>query len=244
MSLIGKKGNEVLKNLNEPEHEYEKVDFKELYIRLKEKESITVRLLGTEDFISYKAHASGFALGLYSTPCIAPLGKECPLCKVNKYAYENGHDDEMKGTKVTERYLVAMVDLATEKIRLWDCSKGQLKSFLEDLEDYKDMIEEGEEIYFKFSRSGSGKETKYSLKPILAPKQLNEVKAKYSEVFRKFDGVEVQDSDFEKGLVPKAPEKLIQEIFDSKISHSSVVFNNIRTPFVKNTVMEDEDIPF
>lgn len=242
MSLINKKGNQVIESLEEPEQE--QVDFKELYIRLKDKESIVVRLLSSEDFVSYKAHASGFGLGIYPTVCLAPLGKECPLCKANKYAYDNKIENEAKGTKVTERYLVAMVDLEKDKIRLWDCSKGQVKGFIEDLEDYKEMVDDGEEIYFKFSRSGNGKETKYSLKPILVPKQQKEVKAKYSSVYAKYDGMEVKEEDFEKGLFVKSANKIVEDL-KAKGLQSACIFESEKEEFTEAYNNDDgEEIPF
>ena len=200
MSIITAKGSKVTENVNK-----KNVDFKKVYIRLKDGESVKVRILGVEDFVEYKAHANGFNLGVYSQPCIAPTGVDCPLCVAHKSGVE-GFEDPLK---VTNRYMVAMADIETGELRVWDCSKKQLKTFISQLEEYKEIIEDGEELAFTFKRTGTGTETSYTLSPIL------KLKKDLQESYHKFDDQEVEVDFFETVLQPRSEKMMVSILKDA-----------------------------
>lgn len=190
MSLISGKGSDI--NFND------KVDLKEVFIRLKDGESVKVRLLGTTDYIEYKAH-SDYNNKVYTQPCIAPLGTDCPFCTAGKSGQE-----EFKGLYAKKRYLFAFADVTTGKLRVWDCSFGQAKDLLSQIADYKDDINE---IMFNFKRTGSSKDTSYKLNPVL------KMKGDEVEKFHAFDGQTVDMAFFESCLVPKS-EQLMKDILN------------------------------
>lgn len=194
MSIITAKGSQVQNNVSK-----ENIDFKKVFIRLKDGESVKVRLLGVQDFVEYKAHANGFNLGVYTQPCIAPTGTECPLCT----AHKSGLEGFEEGLKPSFRYMVAMADIENGEIRVWDCSKKQLKTFISQLEEYKEIIEEGDELAFTFKRTGKGIETSYTLSPIL---KLN---SSLKEGYAKFDGQEAEISFFEQVLQPRTEKMMV-----------------------------------
>ena len=157
MGLVTKRGQEVKEAVNK-----DSIDLKKVFIRLKDGQSIKVRLLGVQDYVQYRAHANGFNFGIYSQPCLAPTGVECPLCK----AYE--HDKEAyKDLRPSNKYLVAMADLEEGMIRVWDCSKNQLKNLIAQISEYEEDIAAGEEMMFTFKRTGTKTSTTYTLSPII-----------------------------------------------------------------------------
>lgn len=200
MSIITAKGSKVTENVNK-----KTVDFKKVFIRLKDGESVKVRILGVEDYVEYKAHANGFNLGIYSQPCIAPTGKECPLCTAHKSGVE-GFEEPLK---VTNRYMVAMADIESGELRVWDCSKKQLKTFISQLEEYKEIIEDGDELAFTFKRTGTGTSTSYTLSPIL------KLKDDLKEGYAKFDGQEVEIEFFEAVLQPRSEKMMVSILKDA-----------------------------
>lgn len=189
MGLIQKKGQEVKEAVSK-----DNVDLKKVFIRLKDGQSLKVRILGVEDYVQYKAHANGYNFGIYTQPCLAPTGKECPLCKTYEYDKE-----EYKDLHPSNRYLVAMADLESKEVRVWDCSKTQLKGFISQLDEYAQDIRDGEEMMFTFKRSGTKTSTTYTLSPIINKKQLNLLE----EAYHSFDGMVVEDSFFEACLQPR-----------------------------------------
>jgi len=191
MSLITKKGSEV--------NFMDSSDISKLYIRLKAGEGIKVRVLSAEDYVEYKAHNS-FAHKIYPQPCIAPEGKDCPLCIASKSG-EDGFD----ALYPKRRYIFAFGDIETGEIKFWDCSRSQAKDVLSQIEDYSDALGE---VAFTFKRTGSGKDTSYKLNPIL------KLKGDLVEKFHAFDDKEVTLDLFESVLIPK-PEKLMLELLYS-----------------------------
>jgi hypothetical protein len=189
MSFISGKGSEI--NFND-------VDLKAVFIRLKDGESVKVRVLGLTDYIEYKAH-SDFNNKVYTQPCIVPTGAVCPFCVASKAGIE-----EFKGLYAKKRYLFALADLNTGKIRVWDCSYGQAKDLLGQINEYKDDINE---VAFNFKRTGAKKDTTYKLNPIL------KLKGDDIEKFHNFDDVEVEIDFFESCLVPKS-EQLIMDVLN------------------------------
>lgn len=194
MSIITAKGSQVAENVNKTN-----IDFKKVFIRLKDGESVKVRLLGVQDYVEYKAHANGFNIGVYTQPCIAPTGVECPLCT----AHKSGIEEFEQALKPSYRYLVAMADIESGELRVWDCSKKQLKTFISQLEEYKEIIEDGDELAFTFKRTGNKTDTSYTLSPIL---KLNNT---LKEGYAKFDGQEVEISFFEQVLQPRSEKMMV-----------------------------------
>lgn len=240
MSLISKRGQEVKEAV-----EKDNIDLKKVFIRLKDGQSIRVRLLGVQDYVQYKAHSNGFNFGIYTQPCLNPTGVECPLCK----AYE--HDKETyKDLRPSNRYLVAMADLDEGMIRVWDCSKTQLKNLISQIEEYAEQIEdEDEEIMFTFKRTGTKTTTTYTLSPIMAKRALNEL----SDAYHSFDDKVVEDSFFEGCLVPRTKEVImsalqqaglpIKDIFPDYISDEDLVAK-AEDYLADVAQVEDDDLPF
>lgn len=191
MSLVTSKGSDV--------NFMDSSDVSKLYIRLKAGESIKVRVLGTEDYVEYKAHGS-FTHKVYTQPCVAPEGKDCPLCTAAKSG-EEGFD----ALYPKRRYLFAFADIETGEIKVWDCSRGQAKDMLTQIEEYKDDLND---IAFNLKRTGAGKDTSYKLNPIL------KMKADLAEKFHNFDEKEVPLEFFESVLVPRT-DKLMKEVLYS-----------------------------
>lgn len=234
MGLISKRGQEVKDTVNRDD-----IDLKKVYIRLKDGQSVKVRLLGVQDYVQYKAHANGFNFGIYTQPCLAPTGVECPLCK----AYE--HDkEEYKDLRPSNRYLVAMADLEEKMIRVWDCSKTQLKNLIAQIEEYEDMITDpDEEVMFTFKRTGTKTSTSYTLSPIMNKKQKDSLR----EAYHSFDDKEVEDSFFEGCLVPRTESIImnalkqagvpVNEIFPDYVFEESTDEGSIES-------LDDDNMPF
>ncbi|MCW2279280.1 hypothetical protein [Heliophilum fasciatum] len=185
MSIITAKGKDAKASLNK---KVEKIDFKKLYIRLKDGESCRVRLLSAEDYCEYLAHAS-YANGIYTQPCIKPIGEKCALCEASDLKAK-GFD----GLYAKKRYLFAFADIDMGEIRLFDATKGQAQQLIAGIEQYSEDLET---VAFVFKRTGNKVETNYSLSPILR------LKAEDKEKFGKFDGVTVEPEFFESGLQPR-----------------------------------------
>lgn len=224
MGLISKRGQEVKDTVNRDD-----IDLKKVYIRLKDGQSIKVRLLGVQDYVQYKAHANGFNFGIYTQPCLAPTGVECPLCK----AYE--HDkEEYKDLRPSNRYLVAMADLEEKMIRVWDCSKTQLKNLIAQIEEYEDMITDpDEEVMFTFKRTGTKTSTSYTLSPIMNKKQKDSLR----EAYHSFDDKEVEDSFFEGCLVPRT-----ESIIMNALKQAGVPVNEIFPDYVFEETTDDGSV--
>jgi hypothetical protein len=174
------------------------VDLKTAYIRLKENESVRVRVLGVTDYVEYKSHGD-FNLGIYTQPCLTPMtGELDPLCVAANSGIEGF--DKLKAKK---RYIFALYDIDMKAIRFWDCSKTQATKMIGDIEEYADNISE---IAFNFKRTGTKTETVYSLNPIL---KLDE---KGKEGFASADEVQVEMKDFEAVLIPRTVEQQIEAL--------------------------------
>lgn len=187
MSLITGKGNDINFGGN--------VDLKTVFIRLKDKDSVKVRVLGLTDYVEYKAHSS-FEHKVYTQPCVAPLGEECPNCVASKSGVEG-----FEGLYARKRYVFAFADLDKGQIRVWDCSKNQAKDLIAQIEEYADDIND---IAFNFKRTGNKTDTSYKLNPIL------KMKGDDQEKFNAFDGVEVNMEFFESVLVPRTRDLMIK----------------------------------
>jgi len=177
------------------------VDLKTAYIRLKEGESVRVRVLGLTDYVEYKAHGD-FNLGIYTQPCITPqTGELDPLCIASKSGIEGFEKLSPK-----KRYIFALYDIDMKAVRFWDCSKTQATKMIGDIEEYKESILDGDVLAFNFKRTGNKTETVYSLNPIL---KLDE---KGKEGFASADEVQVEMKDFEAVLIPRTVEQQIEAL--------------------------------
>ncbi|PEM08521.1 hypothetical protein [Bacillus wiedmannii] len=192
MSLFTAKGQAAKESANK-----KNIDLKKAYIRLKENESVRVRLLGVADYVEYMAHGD-FNLGIYTQPCIHPLGKECPLCIASKSGVEGF--DKLYAKK---RYLMAFADIDTGEIRVWDATKGQGQSMMDLIDEYAEVIDE---VAFTLKRTGTKTETKFNLMPIM------KLSAEDKEKFAAFDGVKVPEDFFEKVLIPRTEEQMIEAL--------------------------------
>jgi hypothetical protein len=193
MSLFTATGEEAKQSANK-----KNVDLKTAYIRLKENESVRVRVLGVTDYVEYKAHGD-FNLGIYTQPCITPQTNELdPLCIAANSGIEGF--DKLKAKK---RYIFALYDLDMGQIRFWDASKTQATKMIGDIEEYAESLEE---IAFNFKRTGTKTETVYSLNPIL------KLDAKGKEAFEAAGEVEVELKDFEAVLIPRTVEQQIEAL--------------------------------
>ena len=233
MGLITKKGQDVKEQVNKDD-----IDLKKVFIRLKDGGSVKVRLLGVQDYVQYKAHANGFNYGIYSQPCCEPLGKECPLCKA--YSYDK---ETYKDLRPSYRYLVAMADLEEGVLRVWDCSKTQLKNLIAQIDEYADEIEAGEEMMFTFKRTGTKTSTTYTLSPIINKKQKDSLR----EAYHKFDDVTAEDSFFEGCLVPRSESIIMTALQAAGVPVSDIfpdyVFEN-KTESDEGVTPTDDEMPF
>lgn len=182
----------------------QKVDFKEAFFRLKsENESVPVRVLGTEDYVSYKAH-SDYQKGLYNTPCLKISGQECPYCVAN----EKGGED-WKNFYSRERFMFAFAELTSGKVKILEVSKNQAKKLIAQIDEYSEEIEAGE-VAFNLTRTGSGTSTGYSLN-MLTPKKMKAYKEKYDAL----DGEKVELEFFEERLMAKSPTYMLNLLEDA-----------------------------
>lgn len=174
------------------------VDLAKAYIRLKENESVRVRVLGTADNVEYMAHGD-FNLGIYTQPMIdAVIGTQSPLTIASKSGVEG-----FERLKPKKRYIFALYDLDAKEIRFWDCSKAQATKLIGDIDEYADSIDE---IAFNFKRTGTKTETVYSLNPIL------KMTADIKEAFAEASEVQVEMKDYEAVLIPRSPEQQIEAL--------------------------------
>lgn len=173
------------------------IDWKKIFIRLKDGDSVRVRILGPEDYVEYKAHGN-FNAGIFTQPCIEPDGCKCAMCEASKAELE-----EFKGLYAKKRYLFAMADIDEGMIRFFDASKGQAKPLIDAIDQYEDSLTE---VAFIFKRTGQKTETTYTLQPIL------KLKAADKEKFEKFEGESADDDLFDTVLQPKSREQQIEEL--------------------------------
>lgn len=194
MSLISAKGNEAAKSAAKSS-----VNLDEVMIRPKDGDSIRVRLLSTEDYVEYKA-VSGFNLGVYTQPSREPLGETDYFVEASKLADSGKVDEKFKVLYPKSRYLIAMADVDTGIIRIWDASRTQFNKFISDMKEYEDIISDPEEeLLFTFKRTGKGTDTAYSLSPVVRMKKEDK------EAFHQFDGKVAEIELYESVLQPRSP---------------------------------------
>jgi hypothetical protein len=191
-SLFTARGEDAKKSAKKKQ-----IDFKKVYIRLKDGDSVRVRLLGKADYAEYLAHGD-YNLGILTQPCIEPLGKECPMCIA-----ANSGVPKFDKLYAKKRYLFAFADIDSGEIRVWDATKNQGEAMMDLIDEYADVIDE---VAFTFKRTGNKNETTYNLIPIMKLKE--EDKAK----FAKFDGQTVPKDFFDQVLVPRTEKQMIEAL--------------------------------
>jgi hypothetical protein len=201
MSVVTARGKAAKENATKQNHN---IDFKKVFIRLKDGESVRVRVLSDIDYVEYYAHGS-YAKGIYTQPCIEPKGEQCALCEAAKY--EGEVDDQgnpvWKQLGRRKRYVFAFADIDSGEIRVFDASKGQAQGLIAQIDEYAENLEE---VAFTFKRVGAKKETSYTLNPILKLKKDDQ------EKFHKFDKVGVEDDFFDAVLQARTRDKQIEEL--------------------------------
>jgi hypothetical protein len=194
MSVITAKGKAAKESANKKKVE---IDFKKVFIKLKENESVKVRLLSSEDYVEYMAHGN-YNLGIYTQPCLKPAGKKCAMCEAS--------DAEVEGFDAIyakKRYLFVFADIDNGMIRVFDATKGQAKGIIEQIEEYADDLGE---LAFNFKRTGTKTETSYTLNPIVKMKADDKAK------FAAFDDAKVEDDFYETVLQARSYEQQIEEL--------------------------------
>ena len=195
MSLLTATGQEAFDSATK-----KNVDLKKVYIRLKDGESVRVRILqiSGETVGEFKAHGD-FNKGIYTAPCVAPMGVECVYCTASNSGVEGW--DTFYARK---RYLITFIDIDTQSVRVWDSSKQQGESMLKLLEEYKESTED---MAFTFKRTGSGaSDTSYNLIPIL------KLDAKGKELFAQSAELEIPENFFDSVLIPRTREQMIENL--------------------------------
>jgi hypothetical protein len=195
MSLLTARGQEAFDSATS-----KGVDLKKVYIRLKDGDSVRVRLLGISETTvgEFKAHGD-FKKGIYTAPCISPMGVECPYCVASNSGVE-GWDNFY----ARKRYLILFADIDAQAIRVWDASKQQGEAMLNLLEEYKESTED---MAFTFKRTGSGaSDTAYHLLPIL------KLDAQGKEKFAEAGKLEVPANFFDSVLIPRKREDMIENL--------------------------------
>lgn len=173
------------------------VDLKEVSLRLKENESVKVILLGTEDYVQFTAH-NDFANKIYPQPCllIDDSNSECPYC----VAYEAG----MEGLKAKTRIKFAFYVVDQKKVMFWEATSAQAKKLVKEIQTYAEDIEFGS--IFTFERTGSGKNTAYSLNLVSERKYTDADK----QLLENLKEEVVTDEMFEAVCSPKSRKLAIQ----------------------------------
>lgn len=205
MSVITNRGKAAAESANK-----KKIDFKKLYIRLKDGESVRVRVPSAEEYVEYMAHGS-YDLGIYTQPCILPTGSRCAYDEVVRHINDDlgiTKDDKdhplqpFRALYAKKRYLFALYDLDEQMIRLFDATNDQAKGLIASIEEYADSVGE---LAFKFARTGDKSATTYTLSPIL------KLKSEDKEKFDAFTGG-VDENLYEEALMPRTFEQQIEEL--------------------------------
>jgi hypothetical protein len=195
MSLLTARGEEAKKSATE-----KKIDFDKVFIRLKDGDSVRVRLLeiNPKTVGEYKAH-NHFQKKIFTTPCVEPAGMECPYCVAANSGVEGWEKFYAR-----KRYLISFYDIDAGEVRVWDATKQHGETILKLMEEYD---ESKDDMPFTFKRTGSGpSDTTYNLIPIL---KLDE---KGKELFEAGANVEIPDDFFDKILVPRTREQMIENL--------------------------------
>ncbi|MFS0841189.1 hypothetical protein [Paenibacillus sp. 1P03SA] len=205
MSIITNRGKAAKESASK-----KKVDYKKLFIKLKDGESRRVRIPSDEDYVEYMAHGS-FDLGVYTQPCLLPAGGPCAFDELVRYINDDlgvTKDDEdhplhsFRSLYAKKRYLFALYDLDEQMLRFFDATLEQGKALIASIEEYKESLSE---LAFTFKRTGDKSATSYTLSPIL---KMNDAD---KEKFAAFDGV-IDENLYEEALMPRTYEQQVDEL--------------------------------
>lgn len=231
MSVIKSIGEEARASLLREEKPKKKIDYKKLFIKLNDGESVRVRLLGIMDYAPYEAHEAYGLLKPYRQPCRAKIGK-CAYDEAYAYAERLPEGHELKkfvALKAKERWLFAFADIDMGEIRLIDLSRSQAKTIVKQIEEYKNHIDK---VAFKLSRTGSSTDTTYTLSPLLSLDDPDQVK------FAKFDGVTVDPSLYGDSLYVRTYEQQLEALKNAGFPIE--VLNKEDQPLE----FDEDDLPF
>lgn len=175
-----------------------KLDLKKVMIRLKDGESVRVRLLGITDDTVREYMAQGeFALNIYTQPDISPLiGKPSPLTVA-----ANSGIEKFKNLYPRKRYLIVFADIDTGQLRVWDASKTQGKAMQDLMKEYDASKDQ---FAFTLKRKGDDKSTVYNLIPIMSLSE--DDKKKFEEAGK----LKVESDFLDNALSPRTEEQQIE----------------------------------
>ena len=235
MTVFEASGQDILNTLNESnaKKNEEQIDFKELYVNLKNGDSITICFLGTEDVKQYRSHGN-FNLSLYNQTCTKRIG-ECAYCEAYEYAKQN-NIAEWADIYAKNRFLFAVYDLSKEKIRIFNASKGQAKSLYGTINEYKEEII-SDSMAFKFSRVGEKVETTYNLNPIIRLKDTELIKA-----LEKSNEMKVTPETFEKALIIRSYQGQVKQLKELGFPNPEIFKTEEKQP--ETIDISDDKLPF
>ncbi|MCM3639681.1 hypothetical protein M4D68_00780 [Priestia aryabhattai] len=180
MSAIVSKGQQAKENANKKD----RINLKDVLVKLKEGQSHKVRVLSAEDYVEYMS-AGDFNIGIY-TQAITP---DSPLL----VAHAKG-GEKFKNLYKKNRFCFVFASLETGGLVALQVSKNQAQTIISNIEDYKESLGT---FAFNIKRTGSDTSTVYSLNPII------QMKPEEKATFDKFNDVVVTDEFYEQVLEPK-----------------------------------------
>lgn len=203
MGIITAKGQEAKESAQQGGSS--SVDLKKVFVKLKDGDSLKVRLLTAEDYVEYKGHGS-YSKGIWTQPCIKPAGKECALCEASNHdtgVKDNNGYNEWNHIYAKKRYLFVFGDLKSGKLRAFDATQKQGKAIMSSIAEYAESVGD---VAFTFKRVGEGTDTTYTLSPIL------KMKEEEQEAFDGFDDVEVELDFYETCLQERTRKQQIADL--------------------------------
>ncbi|MCS0827445.1 hypothetical protein NX029_26375 [Cytobacillus firmus] len=221
-SLFTAKGEEAVASANK-----KNLDLKKVYIRLKEGESVRVRLLGiTDDTVREYMAQGDFNLGIFTQPDIAPLlGEPSPLTVASRAGIE-----KFEKLYPKKRYLIVFADIDSGELRVFDGSKSQGVAVQDLMKEYD---ESKDDVAFTFKRTGTKTDTTYNLIPIM------KLKPEDKEKFEAAGELKV-DADFlDNVLVPRTKEQQIELLEKAGFPVKDFFGTKIGTETSTNTDVEE-----
>jgi len=177
----------------------DKVDQSEIRLSLKVDGSEKVILLGVNDYVEVPSH-SDFNHKVYPQSCHKIFGNECPLCE----AYEAGE----AGLKPITRYKFGFYVVGSGRVKFFDASFTQAKKLIKQIKGFSEDIEYGS--MFTFDRTGSGKETSYTLN-LMAERKLTVDEV---ELIKECKKLSITDEEFEESCQPVNAEFLKTVLYE------------------------------
>ncbi|MCW2278698.1 hypothetical protein [Heliophilum fasciatum] len=226
MGVITAKGKDAKESVNKRNSA---IDFKKVFIRLKDGDSVRVRLLSPEDYVEYRAHGL-YQQGIYTQPCIEPAGQKCAHCEAAKAGVE-----EFESLRARKRYLFAMADIDEGMVRIFDASQGQAHGLIQTIEQYQEDLAE---LAFVFKRTGTKVDTTFTLNPII------KLKPDDREKFNRFDKGAVEDEIYEAVLQPRTRQQQIEELEKAGFPVERCFTNELPDAGVTPIDESTEELPF